>query len=315
MKKLLHTGDFHFKVPEKDENFYIERILMLYVYFKKEQPDIIALTGDVFDKTPTVLEVTLFILFLKTFEHIPLLIVPGNHDVGTKKDKAIRHRYLDVIINYLKPANVIYTNSILETDKFLLVSNEYVRAKKEIPALYDKILLSHIRCDLTFSGVQRKGEYDFSELEKFKLVLLSDVHTINQYSERIWYSTSPYRTHIKTINSVSEMDNSFFGFNIVDLDTLEVTHKELHLPNVYKFVTDKRVKLPDTPNLIHTVYEVDADSVGEFMGEDIKIKRTKQQIDTSENLLGIIRKILVADYNVNNPDEYLKVLVELVGEL
>ena len=316
MVKLIHTGDWHISIPESNEEFYIKRFQDVIHAIYMEDAESIVIAGDIFHKTPTVLEVSLFIWALYILQDSTIYIIPGNHDSGTKKYKAQRYKYLSAIFSYFKPPNVIYTDDILEHDQFLLVSNDYIRLKKEIPVNKDKILISHIRHELKFGEKTKKAEYDLTKLLDFKLVLLSDIHTTVNYFDNIWYSTSPYRTHIKTIKDVKEIDDSIFGYNVIDLETLEVLHKELRLPNVYKMIVSSDYTFStDYPGIINIVYEVTLDTVNRKKGGQIVYKRNFESIELQENLYDMISEILKQDYNIKEPEIYMMRLLELVGDI
>ena len=312
---LIHTGDWHLKIPEQNESWYITRFKNFINILAQEEADYLAITGDLFDKSPTILEVCLLIWALTVLSNdAQLLIIPGNHDIGKKSLKAVRHHYLNALFNSINFDNIIYTDSILEYEQFLLVSNQYIRAKNKIPNK-GKILLSHIRHELTFGDKTRKAEYNLKSLDYFDLCLLSDIHTTFQYSDKIFYSTSPYRTTIKKIQKVAEIDNSFFGYNLVDLDSLEVIHKELYLPNHYKMIIDKETTLKKTDDLIEFVFEMDLDQLMQSNQTNVKIKRSYNQIQIKENLLDMIQEILMNDYGIKDPKFYIEHLVRLIGDI
>lgn len=315
MALAVHTGDLHIKIPEVNEVFYIERFKQYVDAIISEDFDYLIISGDIFDKTPTCLEVSLFLYFLDKVSDSIVYIVTGNHDVGTKRKQALRYNYVTAILSMLQPKNVVFTDDILEHDRFLLVSNQYVRSKKEIPVCKDKILVSHIRHELKFGSKVKKGEYDLMKLLDFKLVLLSDIHSTVNYFNNIWYSTSPYRTFIKTISSVDQIDDSIFGYNKVDLDTNSVEHVELFLPNVYKMTVDKDVTLPKYDGIIDLIYEVNLDDLKNVHADNIKVKRNYEVIDLHENLYEIINEILRVDYSIKEPEEYMTKLLEVIGDL
>ena len=317
MRKLIHTGDWHLKIPETYEDFYIKRFQTFINLLLQEKADYIAITGDLFDRSPCVIEVSLMIWALTVLsEDSTLLVIPGNHDVGNKRYKAQRYHYLNALFNNLNFENIIYTDDILEYEQFLLVSNQYIRSKQKIPKINDKILLSHIRHELSFSDKVRKAEYDLVELGvNFKLCLLSDIHTTFEYLPNILYSSSPYRTTIKNINSTNEIDDSFFGYNKVDLDTLIVEHKEIFLPNYYKLHLDKEIELPKYPGIIECIYEMQLDQLMKSNQTNVKLKRKYTDIHLQENLYDMIQEILISDYGIKDPEFYMTKLLKLVGDI
>lgn len=315
MALAIHTGDLHIKIPENNEAFYIERFKNYVDAVISEDFDTLIISGDVFDKTPTCLEVSLFLYFLDKVSDSLVYIVTGNHDVGNKRKQAIRYNYVTAILDMLQPANVIYTDDILEHDKFLLVSNQYIREKREIPVDKSKILVSHIRHELKFGNKVKRSEYDLMKLLDFQLVLLSDIHSTVNYFDNIWYSTSPYRTFVKTISDIEQIDDSIFGYNKVDLETNKVEHVELYLPNVYKMIVDEDTVIHEYTGIIDLVYEVNLEDLSKVSGKNIKVKRNYEAIDLQENLYEIINEILRIDYNIKEPEEYMTKLLAVMGDL
>ncbi len=317
MIMLLHTGDWHLKIPENNESFYIKRFMNFIYSLLEYEPEYIAITGDLFDKSPCILEVSLMIWALTLLsEESFVMVIPGNHDVGNKRHKAKRYHYLNAIFDNLKFGNIIYSDDILEYKDFLLVSNQYIRSKQKIPKSKCPILLSHIRHELTFGDKTRKAEYNLNEIsQNFDLCLLSDIHTTFEYLPNVFYSASPYRTTIKTIKKFNEIDDSFFGFNVVDLVTLEVNHKELYLPNHYKLVTDKDGQEQKYDGIIDYIYEMDLDQLRRSNQSNVKLKRNYSEIHLQENLYDMIQDILISDYGIKEPEFYMTKLLKLVGDI
>jgi len=265
---IIHTGDWHIKIPEKNETWYIERLLKFFDYVIHENPDELLITGDIFDKTPTALEIGLLIGFLYGVD-CPIFIVAGNHDRA--KRKTIRADYLKCILQFLDKKNLIWTtDKIKETPNYIMVPNICIRKGEKIPdGDGKKWLLSHIRHELSFS----KEEYDLSSIKGYPLILLSDIHTTFRYNDYIYYSTSPYRTNKKTITELSEIDNGGFGYNILNS---KEEMGEFEGENVVIRREDFAVDLTDN------VYEV----IENILIQDFKISQPSKYIDLLIRLVG-----------------------------
>ena len=309
--KIVHCGDIHLKIPENNEEFYINRFLQFTERVKEEDPDILIITGDLFDKTPTTLEAALIIAFIQDY-NCPVLVVEGNHDRSNRKSK--RANYLENLLVLLDFDNLHFSCSKPARYKdFLLVSNRLIRQKEELHIHKDLILLSHIRHELKFGSTVKKAEYEMSKLQRYKLCLLSDIHSTFQYAPNIFYSASPWRTHKQTITSLEQIDDSFFGFNIIDKNV--VSHVELNLPNHYVLKTSEKVEEVKYPGVVDVEYEISIDDLEEFKGENIKVKHEESDIKVSENLYELIEVILKEEYSIKEPHTYMQLLVDIVGDL
>ena len=259
--KIVHCGDFHLKIPTKNEEWYIKRILKFFEAIISEYPQELIITGDIFDKVPTALEIGLLIGFLNGVD-CPIYIVAGNHDRTKQLYK--RSDYLKCVLHFLDKNNLVWTtDKILDTPNYTMVPNWCIRKGETIPeGNGHKWLLSHIRHELKWS----KAEYDLESIKGYPLVLLSDIHTTVMYSKNIYYSTSPYRTSKKTIYSIEEIDNSIYGYNVLNSGSLILEHKELKLPNHYVLKTSERKVNILSEDLVDIEYQINYEDIGEYEG-------------------------------------------------
>ena len=166
-------------------------------------------------------------------------------------------------------------------------------------------MLSHIRHELKYA----KAEYDLSKLTTYKLVLLSDIHTTFRYTDSIYYSTSPYCTFKQTIRSLSDIDNSLYGYNIVDTSNLSIEHKEIRLPNHYVYKTSEKVGGIKREDLIDVIYEIRYDELADFDDENVVVTREDNRIDICDDIYTVIEEILYKDYKVEQPYKYITLLL------
>jgi len=315
MLRILHTGDLHIKLRGDNVEWFIARFQDYTNFILEEDPDVIVITGDIFDKVPNVIEISTLITFLKQLP-CPTYIISGNHDfqpgkVGSKQGAD----FLANIVQAINLPHIVFESYFSVIDEFVLVSNRFIRDKKVIPIHKDKILLSHIRHQLEFAGKIKKPEYDLSLLSDYPLVLLSDIHTTFQYSDNIYYSSSPYRTHSKTITNLAQIDNSFFGFNIVE--DREVNHVELKLPNMYKLISEKPIDTSKEKDLITTELHLTHEELVKYDNEGVKVKMKKKnvEINIETDMNKVIEAILKDKYSVKEPGEYLERLHTIIGDL
>ena len=309
--KSVHTGDIHLKIPEKNEEFYIQRFLDYTQKINEEDASELLLTGDLFDKAPTALETALLLGWIQNFD-CPVLIVEGNHDRVNRK--SIRANYLENLLNIMNFPKVVFAGGrILDCNGYLMVSNRVIREGKEFTVDKNKTLLSHIRHELEFAGTKKKAEYEMSKLKGFKSCLLSDIHTTFKYADNVYYSASPWRTHKKTISNIKEIDDSFFGYNILEQGS--ITHIECNLPNHYILKTNKKIKDFKYSGIVDVEYEISIEDLDNFKGENIKIRHTDSDIQVQENLYELVYSILEEEYSIKEPKKYMELLVDIVGEI
>ena len=309
--RSVHCGDIHLKIPEKNEEFYIQRFLDFTEKIKEEDASEILLTGDLFDKSPTALESALMLGWIQQFD-CPVLIVEGNHDRTNRKTK--RANYLENLLTLVHLPNVVFSGSqIVDYSGYRLVSNRLIREGVKIPVDKKKVLLSHIRHELEFAGAKKKAEYDMEKIKGFKSCLLSDIHSTFKYADNIYYSASPWRTHRKSITDLTEIDDTFFGYNIVEQGV--ITHIACNLPNHYILTATNKLDKIDYKGLIDIEYEISIDDLSDFKGENIKIKHTDSSIQIQENLYELVYCILESEYGIKEPKKYLELLVDVVGEI
>ncbi len=309
--KIVHCGDIHIKIPEKNEKFYIQRFLDFAEKISEEEPDELVICGDVFDKAPTALETALMLGWIQSFD-CPTYVIEGNHDRVNRKSE--RANFLGNLLTLMNFPNVIYAGPVpIEVGKYLMISNRLIREGYKITPDKNLILLSHIRHELDIAGTTKKAEYDMKELEGFKLCLLSDIHSTFKYSKNIFYSSSPWRTHKKTISSIKDIDDSFFGYNILEDDI--ISHVECNLPNHYVLKTSEKVANINYAGIVDIEYEISMDELDNFKGESIKIKHEDSDIEVSENLYELVYSILEEEYSIKEPKKYMDLLVDIVGDL
>lgn len=260
--KTCVMADLHIKVPIKYKAWYVSRFLNLI----KQIPDDIDelwLAGDIFDQMPSYMDVALFMKLLNNDTQIR--IIEGNHDYTGKS------RYLKSIVDLADLSNVDFIDGfekrIINGLPVYFCSHRHLKYNNYIPN-NEGILVSHIRCDLP--QFNKKGEYDFNNLSNYELVLLGDIHNMFNYNDKVFYTSSPYRTHKKTIKSLREVDNKFYGFLI--FENGKVTKHETNLPNIYKWEQEgDYIEPPIDDNIYEIELLTTYENAEKYNNEDIGI--------------------------------------------
>ena len=318
MDYFLHTADIHIKVPARNKTeerkWYLDRFYSLIGKLSKisTENNIVAtfITGDVFDKMPTPEDVALLSLLLFALPK-PIYITEGNHD---RKNK---HQFLYEIGQMLPPMCAFVGMNEPETRLIqgldcTFVSNDWVRKGKKIPA-NKGILFSHIAHEFNIGSKSKEAEYDLTSLDSYDLVLLGDIHTAWKYSDKIYYSGSPYRTHKKSITSLDEIDNSVYGVNLIEVDTLIVHKKELMLPNHYIWKQEEYQPIP--PSLLDFIdieLTTTLEEAKAHVNKDltIKIEETETSFEVIDSFSKSIKTWWESKYSADSENLY-NLLIEV----
>ena len=231
--RLFHLSDLHLgkRLHEysllEDQRDILDQILLAV---KRERPDAVLLSGDLYDKTmPSAESVQLLNLFLEALaaEHCPVLAIYGNHDSPERtayggglfrKARIYVSPVFDGIVRYvtfsdsfgavdfyllpfLKPASVrsFFPDAAIEsyTDAVRTVVEATLRTADPT---HRKVLLAHqfvtgaARSDSEETVVGGLDNVDAAVFEGFDYVALGHIHKPqNIGSERIRYSGSPLK--------------------------------------------------------------------------------------------------------------------------
>ena len=269
--KLFHLADLHLgkcihgysMIEMGDQPFWIEQLLKKAEELK---PDAVLISGDVYDRAvPSKEAVCLFadLLTRLSEKKIPVLLIAGNHDSGTRlafADKLLCQQGIYIageikkeisrvtlkdgygpvhfwLVPYLFPAAV---NSILERDDL----KDYDNSMKEL-LLHQKIdeternvLLSHQF--VTFGGEKPSmggsettvggiGQIDSSVFHQFDYVALGHIHNAQKMGrDHIRYAGSPLCYHFSEATqkkglTIVELGEK--GTVSISVEALPVLHK------------------------------------------------------------------------------------------
>lgn len=315
MRRLV-TADWHIKVPRKKEEqewyfLLIDKFIhKLNTIIKEYKIESLELLGDVFDKKPTYLDVGILMKILYSIlrenKHININVIHGNHDFYRKDF------YLLNIIPHMSSKIRLHFQT-KEDGKILYVDNPFIRYGNKIPQQYDKILFSHLACELP--QFNKPAEYDFDELRKFKFIILGDIHNAFKIDENIYYTGSPFAVHKKSIRSLDERDNSFYGVLVFDDEELTVEKVELNLPGKYKLITNSKINKEDLKkyeDYIEVEYLVTLDSFTSEILDDTPnvkiIKKSDIDLETSKSNREIVEEYLRKKFEIKDPTPYIQLL-------
>lgn len=269
--KFFHLADLHFgkiihgysMIEMGDQPFWIEQLIEKAKWIK---PDAIVIAGDVYDRAiPSKEAVNLFDDFLTELAElkIPVLMVSGNHDSGTRLafgDKLLCHQGIYIagevkkeiscvrledeygpvnfwLLPYLFPAVV---NAILERDdlkdydtaiRTLLKEQKIDFGQRNVMIAHQFVVAGSEKptmggSETTVGGI---GQIDSSVFEGFDYTALGHIHNAQcMGSEKIRYAGSPMSYHFSEANQkkgITVVELNEKGQLNVMVEELPVLHK------------------------------------------------------------------------------------------
>jgi DNA repair exonuclease SbcCD nuclease subunit len=247
--KVLFTADLHIRIGQKN----IPRTWALKQYeimfneinrvFEEQECEIEVHGGDIFDKVPTMEELSVYIGYLWRNPTRHRHIYDGNHEATRKGD---------TFLKYLKPMlpekTYLWTNGYwyVGNDLDILCYTNLHELKKYKPAYSDSTLLTHVRGEIP---PHVKPEVDLELFNKWDIVFAGDLHAHSNSQRNIVYPGSPrtvtfHRVPVK--------------LGVITFDTDNPSDWKWHEINVPQLIR-KTVENPDDmikTDFHHTIYEL-----------------------------------------------------------
>ena len=247
---ILFTADWHIKLGQK--NVPVPWACTRYKLFFQQVQDAIKehnvslhiIGGDLFDRVPSMDELTLYFDFVKDCK-VRTIIFDGNHE-ATKKNHTF-FTNLKRVTEELNPHVKVITETFYLHDWAILPYADLHRkgSIEDIDGV--DYLFTHVRGEIP---PHVTPEVDLERFDKFKTVFAGDLHAHENTQRNIVYpgspmSTSFHRNEIKT------------GYLLID-DDWSWTWHEFVLPQLYrKTVTNPEEMVPTMFD--HTIYEIEGD--------------------------------------------------------
>jgi DNA repair exonuclease SbcCD nuclease subunit len=243
--KVLFTADLHIRIGQKN----IPRTWALKQYeimfneldrvFNEQNCELEVHGGDIFDKVPTMEELSVYIGYLWRDADRHRLIYDGNHE-ATKKG--------DTFLKYLKSMipNITYLyTEFTSGGMFDILPYADLHKLKNIKA-ENKILFTHVRGNIP---PHVKAEVDLDLFDEWDIVFAGDLHAHSNSQRNIVYPGSP-RTVTFHRNEVE------LGVIVFDTDNpKDWTWHKINVPQLIR----KNVENPDDiikTDFHHTIYEL-----------------------------------------------------------
>ena len=245
--KVLFTADLHIRIGQKNipREWALKQYEIMFKeinrVFEEQDCSIEVHGGDIFDKVPTMEELSVYVSYLWEDPSRARIIYDGNHE-ATKKG--------DTFLKYLQPMIPGMTNLYYEyeSDPFykwdILPYADLHKLKDKEPC--NPILLTHVRGDIP---PHVKAEVDLELFKKWDIVFAGDLHSHSNTQRNIVYPGSP-RTVTFHRNEVK------LGVVVFDLENPKNwTWHQIEVPQLIRKTVENPEEMVKT-DFHHTIYEL-----------------------------------------------------------
>ena len=247
---ILFTADWHIKLGQKNVPlpWACSRYKMFFeaIYDLEEDVDLHIIGGDLFDRVPSMDELTLYFDFIKDIK-VPTIIFDGNHE-ATKKNKTF-------FSNLTRATSDV--NSLVEIVDFTrehkwgtILPYADLHKKGAIEKCNpDKPLYTHVRGEIP---PHVTPEVDLDRFNPFPVVFAGDLHSHSNTQRNIVYPGSPMTTSF-------HRDIVKTGYLLIDEDNDSTWEwGEFILPQLLRKTVDNESDMQPTM-FHHTIYEIEGD--------------------------------------------------------
>jgi len=294
---ILFTADWHIKLGQK--NVPMPWACSRYELFFQQVEDAVQkhgiklhiIGGDLFDRVPSMDELTLYFDFVKNTT-VETIIYDGNHE-ATRKHKT----FFDNLIRVTKELNPLVT-VVTETyyqDDWAILPYADLHRKHGIEDINADYLFTHVRGEIP---PHVTPEVDLERFDKFKTVFAGDLHAHENTQRNIVYPGSPmttsfHRNEVKT------------GYLVIDNDWNWTWH-QFDLPQLIRKTVTSTDEMVQT-EWHHTIYEVEGD-VSDLSGVKNSELLDKKVIKRKTEATLILDKEMTIEEELG---EYLSYILEL----
>ena len=248
-RMILFTADWHIKLGQKNVpvawacaryKMFFEQIQEIE---KCDKIDLHIIGGDLFDRVPSMDELSLYFDFIKGVTK-RTIIYDGNHE-ATRKNKTFFTNLKNATTS-INPLVEVIDETYYEEDWAILPYADLHR-KESIEGIDTEVLFTHVRGEIP-PHVQ--PEVDLERFDKYRYVFSGDLHAHENTQRNIIYPGSPMTTSFHR-NIVKT------GYLLID-DTWEWTWHEFDLPQLLRKTVVSEEEMVQT-DFHHTIYEIEGD--------------------------------------------------------
>ena len=245
---ILFTADWHIKLGQKNVPmaWACTRYKLFFekIYELEKDVNLHIIGGDLFDRVPSMDELTLYFDFVKGVT-VDTIIFDGNHE-ATRKNKTF-FTNLKRVTEELNPKVKVITETYYLHDWAILPYADLHR-KGSIEDIDDvDYLFTHVRGEIP---PHVTPEVDLERFDKFKIVFAGDLHAHENTQRNIVYPGSPMTTsfHRNVVKT---------GYLLID-DDWSWTWHEFDLPQLLRKTVSSTEEMVQT-EWHHTIYEAEGD--------------------------------------------------------
>ena len=289
---ILFTADWHIKLGQK--NVPVPWACARYKLFFEQIEEVVEkndvslhiIGGDLFDRVPSMDELTLYFDFVKT-ANVKTIIFDGNHE-ATKKNKTFFDNLIRVTTE-LNPLVEVITET-REFENYAILPYADLHKKNSIENIDSQVLFTHVRGEIP---PHVTPEVDLTRFDKYQLVFAGDLHAHENTQRNIVYpgspmSTSFHRNKIKTGYLLIEEPHRSNGFD------WSWKWGEFKLPQLYrKTVTSVDDMIPT--DFDHTIYEIEGDVTDLANIKNSELLDKKLLKKTSESTLALEKEMTIEE--------------------
>jgi len=246
---ILFTADWHIKLGQKNVPmaWACSRYKMFFEQIEeaveKHGVTLHIIGGDLFDRVPSMDELTLYFDFIKNTK-VETVIYDGNHE-ATRKHRTFFDNLIKVT-SQLNPLVTVITDTYCSRDWAILPYAD-LHKKNSIEDIDTEILFTHVRGEIPPHVVP---EVDLERFDKFKTVYSGDLHAHENTQRNIVYPGSPMTTSFHR-NIVKT------GYLIID-NKYDWTWHQFDLPQLLRKTVESEEDMVQT-DFHHTIYEIEGD--------------------------------------------------------
>ena len=293
---ILFTADWHIKLGQKNVPmaWACTRYKLFFekIYELEKDVNLHIIGGDLFDRVPSMDELTLYFDFVKGVT-VDTIIFDGNHE-ATRKNKTF-FTNLKRVTEELNPKVKVITETFYLHDWAILPYADLHR-KGSIEDINDvDYLFTHVRGEIP---PHVTPEVDLERFDKFKIVFAGDLHAHENTQRNIVYPGSPMTTsfHRNVVKT---------GYLLID-DDWSWTWHEFDLPQLLRKTVSSTEEMVQT-EWHHTIYEVEGD-VSDLSGVKNSDLLDKKVIKRKTEATLILDKEMTIEEELA---EYLSYILEL----
>jgi len=273
---ILFTADWHLKLGQKNVPlpWACARYDLFFetIYELEKDVDLHIIGGDLFDRVPSMDELTVYFDFIKDIK-IPTIIYDGNHE-ATKKNKTFFSNLKRATSDVNPLVEIVDETKEYEWGTILPYADLHKKGAIE-KCNPNKPLYTHVRGEIP---PHVTPEVDLERFNAFPVVYAGDLHSHSNTQRNIVYPGSPMTTSF-------HRDVVKTGYLIID-NLYDWTWHEFNLPQLIRQTVSDPDEMVQT-DWHHTIYELEGDvqDLAKVKNSDLLDKKVvKREVEARLNL-------------------------------